>query len=202
MSDSPSESLHLDALRAGDEEAARQLFDRYAEQLVLLARKRISQRLASRIDAEDIVQSVFRTFFHRARQGQFQLADPDDLVKLLARITVHKTLKQVAYHSRAKRDAGQEAGKGNAEELLLTVCAGEPTPEEAATFLDQLEHFLDGLGSEDRQILALRMEGYGTSEVAEKMGISARKVRRLMERIRGQAEQEGWSPPEAGRSAP
>ena len=61
-------------------------------------RKRISQRLASRIDPEDIVQSVFRTFFHRAKQGQFHLEDPEDVVKLLARITVHKTFRQIAFH--------------------------------------------------------------------------------------------------------
>src|SRR5262249_16021943 len=95
-----------------DETVARELFDRYAEKLTALARKRISQRLASRIDPEDIVQSAFRTFFHRAREGQFQLKDPDDLCKLLARITVHKTLRQVAFHKRAKRNACQETGQG------------------------------------------------------------------------------------------
>src|SRR5262245_29890118 len=100
MSDSPRDRSYLNMWRAGDENAAKALFDRYVDQLVGLARRRISQRLASRIDAEDIVQSVFRTFFNRARDGQFVVEDPDDLCKLLARITVHKTLRQVAYHKR------------------------------------------------------------------------------------------------------
>src|SRR5262245_49230343 len=112
MSESPRDESIVQHWRSGDQDAARQLFDRYAEQLVALARKRISQRLASRIDAEDIVQSVFRTFFHRAREGQFHFADPDDVCKLLARITVHKTFRQIAYHRRAKRDAGHEAAQG------------------------------------------------------------------------------------------
>src|SRR5262245_32520379 len=192
MPDSPSEPSLLDALQAGDEDAARQLFDRYAEQLVLLARKRISQRLASRIDAEDIVQSVFRTFFHRAKQGKFHLEEPDDICKLLARITAHKTFRQIAFHRRAKRDACQETAQGDdAQDLLMKLMMAEPSPEEATAFLDQLQHFLAKLADEERRILELRMEGYNNVEIAQRLGISDRKIRRLMERVRELAGREG-----------
>src|SRR6516165_4467626 len=97
----------LDRWRAGNEGAARELFDTYVERLVALARRRISQRLAGRVDPEDIVQSVFRTFFHRAKEGQFRFEEQDDLCKLLMRITVHKTLRKVAFHKAAKRDLRQ-----------------------------------------------------------------------------------------------
>jgi RNA polymerase sigma-70 factor (ECF subfamily) len=194
MPEAPREDALLKLWRAGDQEAARQLFDRYVTQLVALARRRISQRLASRVDAEDIVQSVFRTFFHRAREGQFQIEDPDDLCKLLARITVHKTLRQVAYHKRAKRDACMEAGQGDGEsDHLMAVLASEPTPEETTALLDQMEHFLSKLRPEDRRILEMRMEGYSNVEIASHLGITDRKIRRLMERVRGLAEQEGLS---------
>ena len=192
MPDTPPDPHPLDALQAGDENAARALFDRYAEQLVVLAQKRISQRLASRIDAEDIVQSVFRTFFHRARQGQFHLEDPDDVCKLLARITVHKTFRQIAFHRRAKRDACQETGQGDeTQDMVLKLLTGEPTPEEATEFLDQLQHFLDKLEPDDRKILELRMEGYNNVEIAERLGTNDRKIRRVMERVRELAEREG-----------
>jgi RNA polymerase sigma-70 factor (ECF subfamily) len=193
MPDSPSERSPLEALRAGDEDAARQLFDRYAEQLVVLARRRISQRLASRIDAEDIVQSVFRTFFHRAKQGQFHFEDPDDVCKLLARITAHKTFRQIAFHRRAKRDAGQETAQGDdAQDLLMKLMMAEPSPEEAAAFVDQLQHFLGKLKTEERRILELRMEGYNNVEIAQRLGIDDRSVRRVMERVRKCAEHEGF----------
>jgi RNA polymerase sigma-70 factor (ECF subfamily) len=192
MPDSPSERSPLEALQAGDEDAARQLFDRYAEQLVVLARRRISQRLASRIDAEDIVQSVFRTFFHRAKQGQFHLEEPDDICKLLARITAHKTFRQIAFHRRAKRDAGQETAQGDdAQDLLMKLMMAEPSPEEATAFLDQLQHFFGKLADAERRILELRMEGYNNVEIAHRLGISDRKIRRLMERVRELAGREG-----------
>jgi RNA polymerase sigma-70 factor (ECF subfamily) len=179
----------------GDEDAARQLFDLYAEQLVLLARKRISQRLASRIDAEDIVQSSFRTFFRRCEEGQFTFKDPDDVCKLLARITIHKTFRQIAFHKRAKRDATAEAPHGDeAQDVLLKLVTCDPSPEEAAIFLDQLEHFFSQLGAEKLRILQMRMEGYSNVEIAAALGITDRTLRRRMEEVREIAEKEGMSP--------
>src|SRR5262249_13318250 len=167
MSDEMHEDRSLLKLwQAGDESAARQIFDRYAERLLALARRRISQRLASRVDPEDVVQSVFRTFFDRAKAGQFQIEDPNDICKLLARITVHKTLRQIAFHKAAKRDPSLEAGQGSEnQDRLLEVLDREPTPEAANAFVDQLDHFLARLRPQDRQILEMRMTGYNNVEI-------------------------------------
>src|SRR5947209_331345 len=67
MSMAPEEKALIDLWRQGDEDAARKIVDRYIDRLLVLARRRISQRLAPRVDAEDIVQSVFRTFFGRLK---------------------------------------------------------------------------------------------------------------------------------------
>jgi RNA polymerase sigma-70 factor (ECF subfamily) len=178
--------------RSGDEAAAKELFGRYVDRLVGLARRRISERLAGRIDAEDVVQSVFRTFFVRAREGQFTIQDPDDLCRLLARMTVHKTLRKVEHHTAGKRDAGAEERQSeDAHQRLADFLDREPSPEAANMFLDELEHFLAKLKPEEQQILELRMQGHSTEEIAEKLNTYDRKIRRVMERIRGLAEQEG-----------
>jgi len=198
MSEPRSVEAFVNSLRQGDPETARQVFDSYVDRLVALARKRISQRLASRIDAEDIVQSVFRTFFHRAQQGQFTINAEDDVCKMLARITVHKTFRQIAHHQAGKRDAGREVGRSeDDQEMVVNLMSREPSPQEAAALLDQLEHFLAQLRPEDRQILELRMQGYSTLEIAQQLNITDRKIRRLMERIRGLAGREDFVPPEA-----
>jgi RNA polymerase sigma-70 factor (ECF subfamily) len=195
VAEQPPDQVFLEQWRAGDENAARQLFDRYVGRLVALARRHISERLAGRVDAEDIVQSVFRTFFVRVRDGQFRVEGPDDLCKLLARITVHKTLRQVAFHRRARRDKGMEVPQGDGgEAMLLAVCSGEPTAEEVVAFVDTLEHFVTRLGEEDRKILALRLEGHSNAEIAEQLGISDRTVRRFVKRIQEHAERE-WPAP-------
>ena len=91
--------------QAGSEAAARELFDKYCERLMRLASRRIGQRLTSRVDPEDVVQSVFRTFFTRARNDEFSFHEQDDLLKLLVRLTVNKVLRQVAHHRPAKRNS-------------------------------------------------------------------------------------------------
>jgi RNA polymerase sigma-70 factor, ECF subfamily len=184
----------IERCRQGDQDAARNLFDAYVERLLPLARRRISQRLASRVDAEDIVQSVFRTFFARLKDDRFEISGQDDLFRLLVRITVHKTLRQIAHHRAAKRDPSLETGQtDSAREQLVQLLAHEPTPEATVSFLDQLEHFMAQLPKEDRAILELRMEGYSTDEIAQKLGSYDRKIRRVLERIRDVAEHEGLS---------
>ncbi|MFN4259882.1 MAG: RNA polymerase sigma factor [Gemmataceae bacterium] len=192
MTDPPDDQDLLRLWQAGNEEAARQIVDRYVERLVGLARGRISQRLASRIDPEDVVQSVFRTFFHRAKEGQFHIEDKDDLCKLLARITVHKALRQVRFHQAEKRDPRLEMGqRDETHGPPLDFLDREPTPEETNAFLDQLEVFLNHLKPRERQILELRMQGYSSTEIAHHFNITDRSVRRVLERIRGQAEAQG-----------
>ncbi len=195
MSDFLESRVLVDRCRTGDPEAARLLFERYVDRLVAVARRRLSQPLTSRVDPEDIVQSVFRTFFGRLKGGQFQLDQQNDLCKLLVRITVNKTLRQVAFQKAAKRDPGQEAHPSDADhEQVLQLLAREPDPEEAVAFLDQLEHFLAQLSPEERRILEMRVQGYSNEDICKELGIYDRKIRRVLERIRGLVEQEGWTP--------
>jgi RNA polymerase sigma-70 factor (ECF subfamily) len=195
MPDTPEDRALVELWRAGDQEAARQLFDNYVDRLVALVRRRISPRLTSRVDPEDVVQSVFRTFFNRLKAGRFRFEEQDDLCKLLMRITLHKTLRQVAFHKAAKRDPNLETGQNDpARERLLELLDREPTPEAAVEFMDQMDHFLNQLRPQERQILVLRLQGYSNDEIAQQLGIYDRKIRRVLERIRGLAEQEGLAP--------
>src|SRR6516165_11660123 len=73
----------LQLFRQGSEEAARELYERYVDRLIPLARHRLSERLARRVDAQDVVQSVFRTFFSRVRDDRLRVEGPDDVYKLL-----------------------------------------------------------------------------------------------------------------------
>jgi RNA polymerase sigma-70 factor (ECF subfamily) len=195
MSTPTEEQALLDLFRQGSQDAARQIVERYIDRLLLLARRRISQRLASRVDAEDIVQSVFQTFFKRLKEGQFSFSEQDDLCKLLVRITLHKTLRRIAFHKAAKRDPGLETEQGeHHRERLLALLDQEPTPEATVAFLDQLEHFLERLKPQERQILELRLQGHSNEDIGQKLGVYDRKIRRAIERVRAVAEMEGITP--------
>ena len=191
MPELPDDENLLARVRSGSETAASELFHQYAGRLLNLARSRISQRMASRFDPEDVVQSVFRTFFARIRDDRITLTDMDELSRLLVGITVRKTLRQVAYHRAARRDPFHEIGQELEEQPSLNrVMDNEPTPEAVVLFCDELEHLLAKFNTEERSILELRIQGYSSTEIAERLGTYDRKVRRVLERARSMAEQE------------
>ncbi len=98
----------VDRYRAGDENAAEELFRRYVFRLTLLARSRLSSKLAARTDASDIVLSAYRSFFVGAREGRFTLRRSGDLWRLLVSITLHKLHRQVRKHTAEMRSTAVE----------------------------------------------------------------------------------------------
>ena len=108
------------------------------------------------------------------------------------RITLHKTLRQVAFHKAAKRDPNMETNQGDRHtEQLLALLDKEPSAEATVTFLDQLEHFLERLEPLTRQIIEMRLQGYSNDEICKELGIYDRKIRRAVERVRDLAGEEG-----------
>jgi RNA polymerase sigma-70 factor (ECF subfamily) len=98
-------------LRLGNQDAALQLYLRYAHRLRALAKAQCSAELARRIDTEDIVQSVFGSFFRRAGQGYYDVPAGDELWKLLLVIALNKIRAQSAFHRAAKRDVRRTAAR-------------------------------------------------------------------------------------------
>jgi RNA polymerase sigma-70 factor (ECF subfamily) len=185
MPESRGDDLELIAeFQAGSESAAQTLFDRYCERLMRLAKRRIGQRMTSRVDPEDVVQSAYRTFFTRVKNDEFSFHEQDDLFKLLVRLTVNKALRQIAYHRAAKRNPELEAlQSSNPQEFLQQISSENATPDVEVALLDEFEQFMGQLQPLDRDVLQLKLQGYSTVEIAEKLGSYDRKIRRVLERI-------------------
>src|SRR3954462_6848947 len=84
-------------VKRGDQDAATEVFERYAERLTHLARNRLATKLASRVDPEDIVLSAYRSFFVAAREGRFHVERGGDLWRLLVEVTLHKLYRQAEH---------------------------------------------------------------------------------------------------------
>jgi RNA polymerase sigma-70 factor (ECF subfamily) len=196
MPDSRPDDLALIAqFKAGSESAARELFDRYCERLMRLARRRIGQRMSSRVDPEDILQSAFRTFFVRVRNDEFSFHQEDDLFKLLVRLTVRKTLRQIAFHRAGKRNPARETTQPTSDaDFLLQISSPDPPPEVEVALVDEFTQFLGRLPPLDRDVLGLKLQGYSTIEIAEQLGSYDRKIRRILDRIRDEAQAQETSP--------
>jgi RNA polymerase sigma-70 factor (ECF subfamily) len=174
-------------LRAGDESAASMVFHLFARRLVALARTRLDGRVLQKEDPEDVVQSVFRSFFARTAEEQYHLESWDGLWGLLALITVRKCGRRAAHFRAARRDVGREASPPDAAadaRAEWEALAREPTPLEAALLADTLKELLAGLGERDRQIATLSLEGCTIPDISAQVGCTERTVYRVLERLR------------------
>jgi DNA-directed RNA polymerase specialized sigma24 family protein len=178
----------IGALRDGDEEAARQLWRRYYEALVRLARARL--RVRAVVDEEDVALSAFDSFYAGVARGRFpDITDRDDLWRLLVTMTARKACNQARREARQKRGGGRvalEADVVGAEgDLLGRVAGSEPTPEFAAMVADEYRHRLEALPEDTlRRVAALKMEGYHNEEIAALTGLGLRSVVRKLDLIR------------------
>src|SRR5438552_13597295 len=87
--ESSDQSL-LRRLRGGNEDAATQLYLRYAQRLRSLIRARCSQQVQRRVEPDDLVQSVFRRFFRRVQQGDYDVPAGEELWGLFLVITLNR----------------------------------------------------------------------------------------------------------------
>jgi DNA-directed RNA polymerase specialized sigma24 family protein len=196
MSSEGSVTGWLAQLREGDAAAAQQLWERYFQRLVGLARKRL-QGVARRVaDEEDVALSAFTSFCHNAERGRFpQLLDRDSLWRLLVVITGRKAAHLVRAERCQKRggDApAPEAPAGDSQDALLDqVLSREPSPEFAAQVADEYQRLLHNLGDEELRSVALcKMEGYTVEEMAARLGYAPRSIKRKLQLIRGLWEKE------------
>lgn len=168
----------------GDEQAATALFDRYVERLIAMARTMLSEKLGRRVDAEDVVQSAYRSFFLGAREGKYVIERGGDLWRLLATITVSKVRKQAEFHHAAKRSLRREEPQPDTNGAALLTHTPEPTPDEALVLTDLLETVMRELDPVQQKMLQLRLQGYRLEEIAAETQRSERTVRRLFEFLR------------------
>lgn len=176
----------MDRFRRGDEHAADELYLRYAQQLAAVARSHLSGRLSRRLDPEDIVQSAYRSFFMRAREGEYALYRGGDLWRLLVGILRHKLLSQVERHTADRRTIRREdlSASDGTPAGEVEPLAHEPSPEEAALAAELLADIMSSLAPDQRRVLELRLQDCTLDEIAAETGRSERTVRRWLESIK------------------
>ncbi len=178
----PSDSELLDQIQQGDDCAATALYKRYADRLLRLAEVQTGAGLAKRIEAEDVVQSVFRTFFRRAATGHYALPDGDELWKLFLVIALNKIRKKSDFHRAAKRDVDRTQSIGNSQ---------ISSDDEASQILKMtVDELIAELPPSHRGVIHDRIQGFEVSDLAERNQLSRRTVERILQNFRDRMRQE------------
>lgn len=178
----------LPGVRTGDGCALAQLWSRYYQRLVALARRRLGPARHGVCDEEDIAAEAMHSFFRRARAGSYpELENREDLWRLLAAITKRKAVSQLRHDRSLKRSTSEEHDVVDSAiwaEQLVRGAVGDRSPEERAIFRETLTHLLAGLSDELREIAISRLQGYTIVEIAGQIGRSVPTVERRLRLIR------------------
>jgi RNA polymerase sigma factor (sigma-70 family) len=177
MSARDSVTTWIHQLKEGDHAGAQKLLERYLQQMVALARKRLQRKPGLDGYDEDVALSAFKSLCLGAEGGRFsRLFDRDDLWRLLVVLT---TRRAIDYLRKLRPEA-------QGEELeVVQALSTEPTPALVAELAEEYQHLLDSLPEASLRRIALwRLEGYTNDEIAAKLGCLRRTVERKVQRIR------------------
>jgi DNA-directed RNA polymerase specialized sigma24 family protein len=178
-----------------DPDAQREIWNRYFERLLALAREKLRNAPSRGEDEEDVVLSAMNTFFRGARIGRYpNLHDRSNLWALLVTITARKAINRVTRQRTLKRGGGQKRYPSALHDpaVLEEVVGREPTPEFAVRVAEECQRRLDCLDeSVLRQIAELKLQESTNGEIARELGVSKRTVERKLRRIRALWSDEG-----------
>lgn len=182
-----SDGSLLRRYKSGDQAAATRLYLKYAHRLHGLAVAQTGQDLKTRIEPEDIVQSVFRTFFRRAKDGHYQVPDGEELWKLFLVIGLHKIRDAASYHRAEKRNVQKTLSLSDNDQDFAATAPDQLAENTLQIVIDEL---LQSLNSSQKEIIMLRLEGMTVDDIAESTQRSRRTVERTLQKFRELLQQQ------------
>jgi RNA polymerase sigma-70 factor, ECF subfamily len=177
----------VERAKHGDTDALNELFRRYYDLVIDVARRRLGPRLKLKEDADDLAQTTFREatrdFHHYRYQGD------DSLLRWLIQILNNKIRDRAEFYSAGKRDMARERTIEAPSEDENSTRAIEPESADLSVTrqVSRDEEFailrrgLERLSPEHRQAITLVFfEGLPLRQAGEQMGGKSEDAVRMM----------------------
>jgi RNA polymerase sigma factor (sigma-70 family) len=168
----------MERVQAGDQDAARQLYDEYGAHLVRAVRRRLHQNLRSKFDSLDFAQDVWASFFADDAQ-RYELHTPEQLVGLLTAMARNKVAEVARdrFRRQARNINREHALQEDAADRLPGT---QPTPSQVLMGEEAWSSILAQARPVHRRILLLLREGKPPATIAQELGISSKTVQRVI----------------------
>jgi RNA polymerase sigma-70 factor (ECF subfamily) len=189
MAELPEEFVRLmERVRTGNEDAAREVFERYGPRVRMVVRYHLEQRLRRRYDSDDCAQSVWASFFHCPRE-RYTFRTPEELVNFLATLARNKVLDRARENNQAQRRAvGQETAldenAADGDHLVDLLAGPGPTPSQVMVARESWEQMLEGQPEHYRKALDMMRLGHSHDEIAAVLGVSTKMLQRILQHVR------------------
>ena len=173
-----------------DEEAVRELWERYSTRLVAWAASKLrSLHHDAAFDEEDVATIAFAAFCRAVRDGRYpQLKNRDQFGRMLHVIASRKAVDLAKRSAADKRGGANDDGlrqEASTVEQMVNQQADEPTPDTTAMMAEECCRLLQVLRDPDlEQVVLWKLEGHTNDEIAEKLGNTRRTVQRMLVLIR------------------
>lgn len=178
----------IDAANQGREFADSEIHRAFVRRLVALSNRYISERFRSKVEAEDVVQSVFKSFFLKQRDEEYEIEESDDLWRLLAKITVAKTINKIKQFRTIKRSVSREIVRNENDGSSFFGANDQPAAVDSLVFQELLDNLFNRLPDNLQRIVCLKLQGYTHFEIGEIEKCSTRTVIRSLKKIRSEFE--------------
>ena len=184
-------SAILNNARNGDSIAEATVHREFVDKLVRVASRRINSRFQAKVAPEEVVQSVFASFFRRHRDQEYHFDSWNDLWAFLLRITICKCADRIAEFQTLKRNILREVRPTNESDSdpKPYLKTGGPTAEEVVIFEDTLDQLLNKLDKRQQKVVCLRLQGMSNLEISQVIGRTERSVYRMLQKIKSVFEE-------------
>lgn len=174
----------MQRVRAGSEEAVRELCDRYGPHVQRIVRRRLDKKLRVKFDSADLTQAVWASFFIHPNHD-FTFERPEELIAFLADLAHNKLVDilRQRYRTRKYNVNREHSLNGTAAERSLELADRAPSPSKLLMAKDRWEKLLEGQPEHHRRILELLRQGYTHAEAAQLVGVNEKTVRRLIRKL-------------------
>jgi RNA polymerase sigma factor (sigma-70 family) len=190
MSEADSFREFIGRIRAGDEQAAVELVRKYEPLIRREVRIHLEDRhLAQLFDSMDISQSVLLSFFVRTAAGQYDLEQPEQLLKLLVTMTRNKLASAARREHQQRRDQRRTMTSGAANPMAQ-VADPNSAPDEQLAAQELLVRLRQSLSAEERRLADLRSQGLAWADIATQLGGTAQARRMQLARAIDRVAQE------------
>ncbi len=176
----------MDRARDGDERAAQIIYEQYQPHIIKIARRFLASRVRSKFDPDDAAQLVWKSFFRRKDGLMAGVENPSQLMALLGAMARNKATDENRKRTTAKFGVDREQPLN--ESASDTIRRSHETPSKFAVANETYRHMKDGRSERDQQILDLRVSSESLEEIAEKLCISERTVRRVIKSLADEVE--------------
>ncbi len=172
----------LERVRQGSEDAAWDLIDVYGPHILRAVRRKLNPRMRPKFDSADFVQAVWASFF-TSRSQILSFDQPEDLIAFLSAMAHNKVITEVRRRLIWEKYnvVREEPLHDSTLPATIDPAGYQPTPSQVAVARERWQRIVAGQPDRHRQVLYMRYMGETYEDIAEKLGLHERTVRKIVD---------------------